>query len=129
MPGSRSENVPIRLIATFNDVAIPGPGFEIPLATAMLGNRTELEPVRMFPTIDVWMTESQIDLTSLVVQKIRQVTSESFSPGESLLIESWFKNQSEQDVAALLNITPEAVRIERQRLLERIRISIEPPRA
>ena len=100
----------------FSDFAIPmdGDGSTQPPSAP----RYEIPPSR---------TEGYKPLRWALLQKLKEAVATSLTGDEALLISSWIEGKDEFEVAKTMNWTPEAVRAARQKLLHRIRLTIDPP--
>jgi hypothetical protein len=134
MASSRSQNDPIQLIASFSEQAMPMPGLKVPESEFAGRNRSTNNEIHWLPTIQVVAqpNESSTDsregrLRAFVVGKLCELAATVPATNDSMLIAAWLEGRDDNDVAGQLNWTADAVRVARHKLLERIRVTIDPP--
>jgi hypothetical protein len=100
----KSVNDPIYLVASFTDKAIPGEGLKIPSDAFVGKNQSQNDPIYLL---------------------LQSTAATTLSPIDAAVVRTWLAGRSEQDAATELNVTPQEVHDARERLLKRIRVTID----
>ena len=130
MNEQRTKSDPIYPIASFTDRAIPLSGA---LKTQEMGGwptRAINDPIHPLITVTgpvqpLTPIAPADELQTTIWQQLRAISASNLSPTDAILVRSWLDGRAEQDVAAELAWSADAVRAARSRLLSRVRVTID----
>lgn len=100
----------------FSDFAIP-----------MDGNGSTLLQSQTRHELPSRRAEGYKPLRWALLQKLKDAVATSLTADEAMLMASWIEGKDEFEVAVKLNRSPDAVRATRQKLMQRIHLTIDPP--